>query len=235
MCICSGSWDQRQNPDPYHGHPLRGWHAGYSPGVCQKLWQVTVHTHLCKYLPHVFYVIKWPHSHMDDLKATSAHDFYETKVYISCWCAFLFYFFTGRHIRRLQETPPEVLRWQRLKRKRCLLHYRHVIFYKYQFPASFICTIHKPQSCMPCQCSQCNVYLVLRILHMFFSVCSKGFIFFLLWYLGWIFELNIDGHSIDLLDNTYSILQLYIFKIFYFTCANISRYLMISGMFISYS
>lgn len=148
---------------------------------------------------------------------------------------FFIYFFTGRHIRRLQETPPEVLRWQRLKRKRCLLHYRHVIFYKYQFPASFICTIHKPQSCMPCQCSQCNVYLVLRILHMFFSVCSKGFIFFLLWYLGWIFELNIDGHSIDLLDNTYSILQLYIFKIFYFTCANISRYLMISGMFISYS
>lgn len=110
----------------------------------------------------ILYVIKWPHSHMDDLKATSAHDFYETKVYISCWCAF-FFFFTGRHIRRLQETPSEVLWRQWLKRKRCLLHYRNFIFYKYQFPASFICTIHKPQSCMPCQCSQCNVYLVLRI------------------------------------------------------------------------
>lgn len=58
MCICLGSWDKRQNPDQDHGHPFRGWHAGYSPRVCQKLWQVIVHWHLCKYLHRVLNVIQ---------------------------------------------------------------------------------------------------------------------------------------------------------------------------------
>lgn len=47
--MCTGSWDKRQNPDPDHGQSFWGWHAGYSSGVCQKLWKVTVHTHLCEY------------------------------------------------------------------------------------------------------------------------------------------------------------------------------------------
>lgn len=109
----------------------------------------------------ILYVIKWPHSHMDDLKATSAHDLYETKVYISCWCAFFFFLQgdTSGDYKKLLLKFCGGSDWK----GNCLLHYRNFIFYKYQFPASFICTIHKPQSCMPCQCSQCNVYLVLRI------------------------------------------------------------------------
>lgn len=56
MCIYLGGWNQRQNPDPYHGLPFRGGHAGYSPGVCQELWQVSVHSHQCKCLRIPFMV-----------------------------------------------------------------------------------------------------------------------------------------------------------------------------------
>lgn len=114
-----------------------------------------------------------------------------------------------------------------------------VIFYKYQFSAIsiYICTIHKPQACMPSQCSQCNVYLVFRIsvlLHSSFSVCTNSFISFPYVILAG-YELNMNGHLIDLLEDIYEILEWCIFKRFYFTCANIIRYLMRAGVFISYS
>lgn len=113
------------------------------------------------------------------------------------------------------------------------VYYIMETFYKYQFSALSICTIHKLQICMPCQYFQCNVYLLLRtsIFSYFFlyTVCTKSFIFFHLWYLCWICELNINGHTIDLQEVTFEFLELYIFKMFYFSCANMIRYLMISG------
>lgn len=56
VCICLGSWHQRQNPDPCHGLPLWGGHAGYSPGVCQELWKVPVHSHQCK-CPSIRFIV----------------------------------------------------------------------------------------------------------------------------------------------------------------------------------
>lgn len=50
----------------------------------------------------------------------------------------------------------------------CLLHYRNAMFYK---QPSFLCTIHKRQTCMPRQCFHCNVYLL--------SECTQSFMFFL--------------------------------------------------------
>lgn len=67
-----------------------------------------------------------------------------------------FVLLTGRHIRRLQETPPEVLRGQWLRNKQSTAL---ALFYRYLRSAIFLCIIRKLQAA--CHASTLNTMFTL--------------------------------------------------------------------------
>lgn len=44
--LLTGGRDQGHDPDPHHGVPLRGGHAGHQAGLRAELREVSVHSHL---------------------------------------------------------------------------------------------------------------------------------------------------------------------------------------------
>lgn len=97
-----GSWDQRQNPHPDHGHPFWGRHAGYPSGICEKLRQVIVHTHFRKYLHQI---------RLTTIEITPQQNEWFIRKWVDTFVD-SFPLLTGRHIRWLQETPTEAL-WRK--------------------------------------------------------------------------------------------------------------------------
>lgn len=49
--VLTGSRDQGHNPHPYHGVSLWGRYVGHQTGICEDLWEITVHSHLSKSPP----------------------------------------------------------------------------------------------------------------------------------------------------------------------------------------
>lgn len=46
--VLTGSRNHGQDPHPHHGVPLWGGHAGHQTGLCEDLWEITLHSHLSK-------------------------------------------------------------------------------------------------------------------------------------------------------------------------------------------
>lgn len=53
--VFTGRRDQGQNPDPYHGNTLWGWHVGHQTGVSEEVRKVSVHSHLGKSSQSCYY------------------------------------------------------------------------------------------------------------------------------------------------------------------------------------
>lgn len=97
--VFAGRGDQGQNPDPYHGNPLWGWHVGHQTGVCKEVRKVSVHSHLGK-SSHIIMTVTLMRL-----------------ISIFIWYYMVLLCFSGWHLWGLQEATAEAMWGQWLKRK----------------------------------------------------------------------------------------------------------------------
>lgn len=135
-----------------------------------------------------------------------------------CW--------TGRHIRRLQETPTQALRGQWLKKGDVLSTSLQMLLQIWSFWVICMHYTHTAYLHAMSMLSMQNLPSFEKLIHIVAFLCKTCFIYiFCLYYIGRIWQyMDLQNRFVRVYIGFWRAIYIYILKDFFFYCANMIRY-----------